>query len=71
MSALENIHYGFEHHLKWLSPQIFEGIGGDFGYSRGLQPAKSRFSFLSCEIDSTLIQWHRIRELIGSEPDSE
>ncbi len=24
-----------------------------------------------CEIDSTLIQWHRIRELIGSEPDSE
>ncbi len=22
MSALENIHYGFEHHLKWLSPQI-------------------------------------------------
>ncbi len=24
-----------------------------------------------CEIDSTLIQWHRIREIIGSEPDSE
>ncbi len=23
------------------------------------------------EIDSTLIQWHRIREIIGSEPDSE
>ncbi len=22
MSALENVHYGFEHHLKWLSPQI-------------------------------------------------
>ncbi len=22
MSALENIHYGFKHHLKWLSPQI-------------------------------------------------
>ncbi len=21
MSALGNIHYGFEHHLKWLSPQ--------------------------------------------------
>ncbi len=21
-----------------------------------------------CEIDSTLIQWHRIREMIGSEP---
>ncbi len=49
---------------------LFEGIGGDFGYRRGLQPAKSRF-FLSCEIDSTLIQWHRIRELIGSEPGSE
>ncbi len=29
-----------------------------------------RFSFLSCEIDSILLQWHRIRELIGSEPDS-
>ncbi len=24
-----------------------------------------------CEIDSTLIQWHRIREIIASEPDSE
>ncbi len=20
--VIENIHYGFEHHLKWLSPQI-------------------------------------------------
>ncbi len=29
MSALENFHYGFEHHLKWLSLQIvhFEGMG--------------------------------------------
>ncbi len=24
-----------------------------------------------CEIDSTLIQWHHARELIGAEPDSE
>ncbi len=35
MSALENIHYGFEHHLKWLSPQIVhylsEGIGAISG----------------------------------------
>jgi len=22
MSALENVHYGLKHHLKWLSPQI-------------------------------------------------
>ncbi len=22
MSALENTHYGFKHHLKWLTPQI-------------------------------------------------
>ncbi len=29
MSALENVHYGFEHYLKWLSLQIvhFEGMG--------------------------------------------
>ncbi len=26
---------------------------------------------LSCVIDSTLIQWHRVRERIGSEPDTE
>ncbi len=37
-----DIHYGFEHHLKWLSPQIvhyllFEGIGGDFGYSQSVR----------------------------------
>jgi len=22
MSALENVHYGFGHHYKWLSPQM-------------------------------------------------
>ncbi len=32
MSALENIHYGFEHHLNGR-----HGIGGDFGYSLCLE----------------------------------
>ncbi len=30
---------------------------------------RNRASPLSCVIDSTLIQWHRVRERIGSEPD--
>jgi len=34
MSALDNVHYGFGHHYKLLSPLnsvLMKDIGGDFG----------------------------------------
>ncbi len=52
MSALENIHYGFEHHLKWLSPQIVHylrvlGVISDTATDIQLQPTGSTLKSLN------------------------
>ncbi len=52
MSALENIHYGFEHHLKWLSPQIVHyTLGGpQHAYTLFITHKGMRSSTQTCQI---------------------
>ncbi len=73
-----------EGRYRWCHDQVLRVIAGTIStgisLSKQQQPAQHVITFVKaeddvdvehCVIDSTLIQWHRIKEIIGSEPDSE